>query len=140
MQHYGITLARLLDWSGAPLVGFYRAVEEESHQGEDGALWALMPTLLNSKSNYRPAYELEVPSPDDAPMNNYQPLTIAMEQRSSLYPMAAIARRNSARMQAQQGVFTISHRENIQGRRWSRRSGAGSRVAISDTCSGEGND
>jgi hypothetical protein len=27
--------------------------------------------------------------------------------------MAAIARRNSARMQAQQGVFTISHRENV---------------------------
>jgi hypothetical protein len=27
--------------------------------------------------------------------------------------MAAIAPRNSTRMQAQQGVFTISHRENI---------------------------
>ena len=28
--------------------------------------------------------------------------------------MAAIAPRNSPRMQAQQGVFTISHRENIK--------------------------
>ena len=27
--------------------------------------------------------------------------------------MAAIATRNSSRMQAQQGVFTISHRDNI---------------------------
>jgi hypothetical protein len=112
MQHYGMP-TRLLDWSESPLVGLYFAVEEESHQDEDGALWALMPTLLNSKSNYRPAYEHEVPSFDDEHMNNYKPLTIALEQRSSLYPMAAIARRNSARMQAQQGVFTISHRENI---------------------------
>jgi hypothetical protein len=112
MQHYGMP-TRLLDWSESPLVGLYFAVEEESHQGEDGALWTLMPTLLNSKSNYRPAYEHEVPSFDDEHMNNYRPLTIALEQKSSLYPMAAIARRNSARMQAQQGVFTISHRENI---------------------------
>jgi len=111
MQHYAMQ-TRLLDWSESPLVGLYFAVEEESHQGEEGALWALMPTLLNSKSNYRPAYEHEVPSFDDEYMQNYQPGTIAREQRSSLYPVAAIARRNSSRMHAQQGVFTISHREN----------------------------
>ena len=73
-----------------------------------------MPTLLNSKSNYRPAYEHEVPSFDDEYMKNYQPGTIARELRSSLYPVGAIARRNSARMHAQQGVFTISHRENVK--------------------------
>lgn len=113
MQHYGMH-TRLLDWSESPLVSLYFAVEQEEHQAEDGALWALMPTVLNSKSNYRPAYEHEVPSFDDEYMNNYQPGTIAREQRSSLYPVAAIARRNSPRMHAQQGVFTISHRQNTR--------------------------
>jgi len=113
MQHYGLP-TRLLDWSESPLVGLYFAVEEQEHREKEGALWVLTPTILNSKSNYRPAYEHEVPSFDDDDMKNYRPLTIAQEQRSRLYPMAAIARRNSARMQAQQGVFTISHRENIK--------------------------
>jgi len=113
MQHYGMA-TRLLDWSESPLVGLYFAVEEAQHHDSDGALWALMPTLLNAKSHYRPLYEHEVPSFDDEHLNNYEPSTIALEQRSSLYPMAAIARRNSGRMQAQQGVFTISHRENIK--------------------------
>jgi hypothetical protein len=112
MQHYGMQ-TRLLDWSESPLVGLYFAVAEEAHRQDDGALWALMPTRLNAKSNYRPVYEHEVPSFDDEYMNNYQPGTIAREQRSSLYPVAAIAKRNSSRMQAQQGVFTISHRENV---------------------------
>jgi hypothetical protein len=111
MQHYGMQ-TRLLDWSEGPLVGLYFAVQDAEHLNQHGALWALMPTKLNSKSNYRPAYEHEVPSFDDEHLRNYQPGTIAREQRSSLYPMAAIARRNSARMQAQQGVFTISHRFN----------------------------
>jgi hypothetical protein len=96
MQHYGM-LTRLLDWSESPLVGLYFAVEEEDHHGEDGALWCLMPTILNSKSNYRPAYEHEVPSFDDEYMQNYQPGTIAREQRSSLYPNSAILRLNSER-------------------------------------------
>lgn len=46
-------------------------------------------------------------------MKGYLPSTIARESKSKLFPMAAIAPRNSSRMQSQQGVFTISHRENI---------------------------
>src|SRR6266446_10614149 len=83
MQHYGMQ-TRLLDWTESPLVGLYFAVEEDAHNSEDGSLWALMPTLLNSKSNYRPAYEHEVPSFDDEDMQNYKPGTIAREQRSKL--------------------------------------------------------
>lgn len=44
---------------------------------------------------------------------NYLPSTIAKESKSKLFPIAAIAPRNSTRMQAQQGVFTICHRESI---------------------------
>jgi hypothetical protein len=63
-------------------------------------------------SNYRPDYPHEIPSFEDELLKNYLPETIAKEHRSRLFPMAAIAPRNSSRIQAQQGVFTISHREN----------------------------
>jgi len=111
MQHYGIP-TRLLDWSESPLVSLYFAVNDSLIK-EDAALWVLLPTELNKYSNYRPEHEFEVPSFDDEHLKNYLPSTIAKERKSSLYPMAAIAPRNSSRMQSQQGVFTISHRENI---------------------------
>lgn len=110
MQHYGIP-TRLLDWSESPLSALYFAIN--GHPDQPGALWVLLPTELNKKSNYRPDYEFEVPSFEDEHLTSYLPSTIAMESKSKLFPMAAIAPRNSPRMQAQQGVFTISHRENI---------------------------
>jgi hypothetical protein len=110
MQHYGVA-TRLLDWSESPLVGLYFALENNKDQ--DGALWVLLPCELNLKSNYRPDFEFEIPSFEDEHLRGYVPSTIAGESKSKLLPMAAIAPRNSARMQAQQGVFTISHRENI---------------------------
>lgn len=109
MQHHSVA-TRLLDWTESPLVALYFAViENDDH---DGSLWILLPTLLNEKSNYRPDYPLEVPSFDDEALHNYLPETVAAEHRSRLFPLAAIAPRNNSRMQAQQGVFTISHREN----------------------------
>ena len=111
MQHYGIP-TRLLDWSESPLVSLYFAVSDSSIDS-DAALWVLLPTELNKHSNYRPEHEFEIPSFDDEHLQNYLPSTISRERKSSLYPMAAIAPRNSSRMQSQQGVFTISHRENI---------------------------
>lgn len=110
MQHYGVP-TRLLDWTESPLTGLYFALE--THNDNDGALWVLLPCELNQKSNYRPDYEFEIPSFEDVHMIGYVPSTIARESKSKLIPMAAIAPRNSPRMQAQQGVFTISHRENI---------------------------
>lgn len=109
MQHYSMA-TRLLDWSESPLVALYFIVQENAET--DGALWVLLPTVLNEKSNYRPDYPYEVPSFEDEHLKNYLPETIAREHRSMLFPMAAIAPRNNSRMQAQQGVFTISHREN----------------------------
>jgi hypothetical protein len=110
MQHYHLK-TRLLDWTESPLVGLYFAVYGQDT--EEGALWILLPTLLNQKSHYKPDFEQEVPSFEDEYLKNYSPESIAGEHKSKLNPMAAIAPRNSPRMQAQLGVFTISHRENI---------------------------
>jgi hypothetical protein len=109
MQHHSVP-TRLLDWTESPLVALYFVVTE--NDADEGALWILLPTTLNEKSNYRPDYPLEIPSFEDEHLQNYLPETVASEHRSRLFPMAAIAPRNSPRMQSQQGVFTISHREN----------------------------
>lgn len=110
MQHYSVP-TRLLDWSESPLVALFFAVSERPD--DDAALWLLQPCVLNKKSNFRPEFEYEIPSFDDVHLKNYLPTTISGERSSILPPMAAIAPRNSSRMQAQQGVFTISHRTNI---------------------------
>lgn len=112
MQHYGVA-TRLLDWSESPLVSLYFALSDETQIKEDGALWVLNPTELNKRNRYRPDFDFEIPSFEDDDLNNYLPSIIASERKTSLFPMAAIAARNSSRIQAQQGVFTISHRENI---------------------------
>jgi hypothetical protein len=109
MQHHSIS-TRLLDWSESPLVAIYFSISKDFDKS--GALWVLLPTVLNEKCNYRPAFEHEIPSFDDEHLVNYLPDRIAAESKTSLFPIAAIAPRNSTRMQAQQGVFTISHREN----------------------------
>lgn len=109
MQHYGVP-TRLLDWSESPLVSLYFATTELAG---DGCLWILLPTELNKISRYRSTYEFEIPSFEDPQLASYIPTTIAAENKTSLDPMAAIAPRNNQRMQAQKGVFTISHRENI---------------------------
>lgn len=110
MQHHNMP-TRLLDWTESPLVGLYFSLMSQSET--DGNLWVLLPTILNKKSNFRPEYEHEIPSFEDEHLQNYLPETIQREHRSKLFPMAAIAPRNSSRMQSQLGVFTISHRENI---------------------------
>jgi hypothetical protein len=111
MQHYGAP-TRLLDWTESPLVALYFAVDQPQHHGKDGALWCLLPKQLNVHAGYRPAHALELPfvGTDDI-VENYLPQRIVQERSSDLNPIAAMSVRESPRLFAQLGVFTITHRQ-----------------------------
>ncbi|AIQ29305.1 hypothetical protein P40081_14945 [Paenibacillus sp. FSL P4-0081] len=109
MQHHGVP-TRLLDWSESPLTALYFCASGEADK--DGALWVLLPVELNKHSNIEPTYTYDIPSFEDVLLKNYSPESIAGETTSKLYPLAAIAPRNSTRMQSQLGAFTIDHRND----------------------------
>ncbi|WP_082453790.1 FRG domain-containing protein [Sphingomonas sp. Leaf62] len=110
MQHYGVP-TRLLDWSESPLVGLYFALENHSVSPDtDAALWCLSPTILNKNANIVSADEPNyIPSFEDIELQGYIPSSVRQKHRLELYPVATIATRNNARIQAQLGTFTIHH-------------------------------
>ncbi len=111
MQHHRVP-TRLLDWTESPLAALFFAVEyNKKYENTDGAVWCLLPTELNKHANIEYKFDLEIPAFDhDRVLDSYQPTTIASESNSQLLPLAAIATRNSPRIIAQLGTFTITHR------------------------------
>lgn len=107
MQHYGVP-TRLLDWTESPLVALYFAVEDRNpkNKKKDGALWILFPLELNRHSTKSRVY---IPSFDDEWLSNYSVDQYIKGKDNGILPIAAIATRNNPRIQAQLGVFTISH-------------------------------
>ena len=110
MQHYRLP-TRLLDWTESPLVALYFAIENTKHKNYDAALWCLDPIALNQHANIKFSSNVEIPAFDhDGILDSYLPSQIARETTSELNPIAAIAVRNSPRIAAQLGTFTITHR------------------------------
>lgn len=114
MQHYGVP-TRLLDWSENPLVGLYFAVSPNEGAAEmDAALWALRPSMLNTNAGIIDEEEEHwIPSFEEVELTNYSTESVRQNKRTALNPVGAIATRNSTRIQAQHGVFTIHHNSKV---------------------------
>jgi hypothetical protein len=110
MQHHRAP-TRLLDWTESPLVALYFALwdQKNEHELEDAALWFLDPIALNMHAGHRRAFERDILAFDiDDDLAQYLPDQVSA-RKADLNPVAAIGPRNSPRMVAQAGTFTIMH-------------------------------
>ncbi|WP_225897112.1 FRG domain-containing protein [Brevundimonas goettingensis] len=114
MQHYGVP-TRLLDWTESPLIALYFALYDDPALDDVGsALWCLKPTKLNMNANIVDPHEPNyIPAFEDPELKAYSFESLRQNDRIVLSPVAALATRNNARIQAQMGAFTIHHNGNV---------------------------
>jgi hypothetical protein len=105
MQHHGVP-TRLLDWTESSLIALYFACCDNSDK--DAAIWILLPSELNKHSGIDPEENFDIPGINE--LGNYNPKNYHADRTNIMAPAAAITARNTSRMQAQQGAFTIFHK------------------------------
>ena len=102
-QHYGLP-TRLLDWTFSPLIAAYFAVaDRDPDEKESATIWALLPSELNVHYGYEP-YLYNV---DALTVQELINPAFAKKYTSPEKVAAAMAVEADARMQMQQGAFTI---------------------------------
>jgi hypothetical protein len=113
MQHYGIP-TRLLDWSENSIVALYFSLMSAPYQknangqrrySSDAVLWILHPDRWNQHALSYVSYKGGALVPGDSFLTPYAPNGSFTQMND--HPVAIYGTHNSARIVAQQGVFTI---------------------------------
>ncbi|MGH6925673.1 MAG: FRG domain-containing protein [Propylenella sp.] len=114
MQHYGVP-TRLLDWTENPLTAVYFALMyapvEKAKSGDSwfsrrpAAVWVLDPAEWNEAALRHVSYTGGPLTPGDDALRGFAPHSTITVMNA--YPVALYGAHNSARIVAQQGVFTI---------------------------------
>lgn len=117
MQHYAVP-TRLLDWSESLLIALYFALQDASIGSKlaQATVWCLYPNKLNAISKVVLTPPEDIPSfgAEEGLLDDYLPSRVHGATVVSKNPLAIVAPRRFQRVYAQQGVFTIMHRERCR--------------------------
>jgi hypothetical protein len=118
MQHYGVP-TRMLDWTENPLIALHfalmfavpRTSRGKTTYSRDAAVWVLDPDRWNAAALHHLSYSGGPLTTGDEPLKGYAPLSPVSTMHT--HPVALYGAHNSARIVAQQGVFTIFGKSRV---------------------------